>query len=96
MSTTHHGDNPEAHRLFMEQFMGTAKREYPHGRIGPDDDGALSYAMATDDKRRIIVIRFPKPTAWIGLDLASAVELNDQLTERIMALRGVAAKGLQP
>lgn len=91
MSLPHHGDNPEAHRLFMEQFMGTARREYPNGRIGPDDDGAFTYAIANDDRRRIIVIRFPKPTEWIGLDLTAATELRDQLTERIMALRGIVA-----
>lgn len=93
MSASHHGNDGVDIRRFMEQVTGTAKREYPAGRMGADDDGALSYAMATDDRTRTIIIRFPKPTEWIGLGITEATELRDQLDERIMALRLGAAKG---
>lgn len=92
MSAEHHGrfqEQIELQRRFLEQISGTARREYPAGRMGATDDGALSYAMANDDRHKTIVMRFGFPVEWIGLDLESAVRLRDELTERIMALRGV-------
>lgn len=89
MSVPHHGEQPELIKRFMEQATGTAKRQYPSGRMGAEDDGDLTYAMANDDRHKTIVIRFAKPVQWIGLDLKSAEELRDQLTERILALRGI-------
>lgn len=87
MSTSHHGNNDENARRFMEQVTGTSRREYPAGRMGADDDGALAYAMATNDKTRTIIMRFPSPTEWIGLDVQAATELRDELDRRILALR---------
>ncbi len=78
-------------RRLKEQIEGTARRAYPHGRMGAEDDGELSYMLSTDQKHGTIVVRFGKPVEWIGLDLKAAVELRDNLTERIMALRGVGA-----
>jgi hypothetical protein len=94
MSLNHHGSSDEQsqlHKLFLEQATGTAKRAFPSGRMGAEDDGQLTYAMATDDRHKTIVIRFPKPVDWIGLDVKAAEDLRDQLTERLMALRGIKA-----
>lgn len=92
MSLSHHGPEFEAAQLqlqkrFVEQFNGTGPRAYPAGRMGADDDGELTYAMANDDRHRTIVIRFPKPVEWIGLGIAEAEQLRDELTERIVAMR---------
>lgn len=91
MSLSHHSDNSQGELIkrFVEQTMGLNKRTWSDGRIGAEDDGDLSYAMATDDARRIIIIKFPKPIDWIGLDVKSAEELRDQLTYRLLALRGI-------
>ncbi len=59
--------------------------------MGAEDDGDLAYALTNDDKHQTIVLRFGKPVEWIGLGLKEAEELRNQLTERIMALRGVTA-----
>ena len=93
MGMSHHGDAEElAHmRRLIDQMNGTAKREYPKGRMGAEDDGALSYAVATDTRRSTIVIRFGKPVEWIGLGIEDAERLRDELTERLMELRGVSA-----
>lgn len=92
MSAQHHGGpQTELQKRFMEQLAGTAKREYPAGRMGAEDDGTLSYAMTTDQKKGVIVLRFGKPVEWIGLGIEEAEELRRQLGERIMALRGVTA-----
>lgn len=93
MSTPHHHGEPasdEQRRLvkrFMEEAGGTAEREYPQGRIGPDDDGATTYAVAADRKRGIIRIQFPKPTLWLGLDIAAAEQLREVLTQKLIELR---------
>ena len=87
------GNQHELLRRFVGELTGTAPREFPHGRIGADDDGSLTYAMATDAKRGVIIMRFPKPVDWIGLDRKAAEELRDQLTERLAELRGVPITG---
>ncbi len=93
MTLSHHGDHEqlEAMRRFSDQLHGTARRQYPAGRMGAEDDGELSYAIANDDKYHTIVIRFAKPVEWIGLGLKEATELRDNLTERLHALRGITA-----
>ena len=92
MSVEHHGDAEQlkSMRRFLDQVEGNAKREYPAGRMGHEDDGALSYAIATDDRHRTIVIRFGKPVEWIGLDVQAAEQLRDALTERLLALKAGA------
>ena len=91
MTVSHHGDHErlEAMQRFTEQIDGTARREYSAGRMGAEDDGDLSYAIATDDRHGTIVIRFGKPVEWIGLGIKEATELRDQLTDRLHAMRGI-------
>lgn len=95
MSCEHHGDHlrgePELVKLFRDQQRGEAVRRWPGGRMGGDDDGELAYAIATDRPHGAILIKFAKPVDWLGLDVASATELRDQLTERIIELRGITA-----
>lgn len=93
MSLPHHG-GPEEQRLkarLADQFLGMARREWPEGRVDGDDNGTLAFAIATDKKHRIIRIEFGKPVAWLGLDVQSAEELRDQLTQRLHELRGIPA-----
>lgn len=91
MSVPHH--DAESQRRLIEMFAGqqagSQPREYPHGRAGGNDDGALAYKIATDDRYKIIRIQFPKLVGEIGLDIESAETLRDQLTERLHALRGI-------
>lgn len=97
MGMSHHGDGRserELHELrkrFLEQVEGKAKREWSAGRMGAEDDGALAYAITTDVKHGAIVIKFGKPVEWIGLGIVEAEQLREQLTERLMELRGVSA-----
>jgi len=91
MATSHHGEdrNKDLTRRFLDEVEGKAVREYPHGRAGADDDGATTYAIATDVRHGFIRIQFPRPTTWIGLDIKAAEELSDQLAERLLELRGI-------
>lgn len=93
MSASHHGERDQSDllRRFLDQASGTAKREWSAGRMGATDDGDLAYAIATDTARQAIVIRFGKPVEWIGLGVKEAEVLRDQLTDRLLALRGITA-----
>lgn len=93
MTMQHHGDRQELETLrrFIDEAAGTAERQFPNGRIGADDDGTLTYAIALDARHRVVKIVFSHPTAWIALDEESAVALRDRLTEYLMELRGVKA-----
>lgn len=92
MSASHHGgEQPELMRRFIDQLNGTAKRQYPAGRMGAEDDGQLSYAIANDDRHRTIIIRFGKPVEWLALGVTEAEELMQQLAERVLALKGITA-----
>lgn len=95
MSTSHHGDldNEQQTQLkrFNDELARIAKREWPDGRVSNEDDGSLSYALATDMRHRCIRMVFPKPITWLGFDRAAAEQLRDQLTERLLELRGINA-----
>lgn len=95
MSTPHGSftGSPDAFKRFFEQASGKAAREFPHGRMGADDDGAISFAIATDARHGVIRIQFPKPVEWIGLDASSAEHLRDELTARLLELRGIKSDG---
>ena len=92
MSVQHHGEGERSDlmRRFQEQQSGEYMRKFPDGRTGADDDGELTYAMATDSKHGTIVVRFAHPTEWIALDVKAATELRDQLTDRLLELRGIS------
>lgn len=94
----HHGSDYEQvrHRrmmdeMFSRQIRGKMVREWPNGRAGGDDDGALMTRIATDFDKRIIRIEFAEPTNWVGLDIESAERMRNELTERILSLRGINA-----
>lgn len=97
MSVNHHGafpeqesGNEEQKRLmerFLDQASGKVKREFSQGRMGGDDDGVLAYAIAADPRHRTVVIRFGKPTEWIGLSIQDAQQLVEKLNEKIVELR---------
>ena len=96
MATAHHGEDgdSEAIKRFMDHVDGVAVREFPHGRAGADDDGAFTYAIATDGPHRMIRIQFPTPTTWIGLDVETAEALIQQLEVRVMELKCGSVSGV--
>ncbi len=95
MSAPHHGDAKELSEMrrltdrMQGQLDGTARREYSAGRMGHEDDGDLAYALATDARHGVIVMRFGKPVEWIGLGIEDTEKLRDELTERLRELRGI-------
>ena len=89
MSIEHHHEDPEFRKnveTFFKQLTGDHNRAWPHGRINGEDDGATAYAIAADPKNQVVIIRFPKPMDWIGLDIPSAIALRDKVDEKIKEL----------
>jgi hypothetical protein len=92
MSTSHHGQpasNEEESatiRRMLDQLQGTARREYPRGRMGAEDDGALSFAVAADPQTKTVIIRFGKPVEWIGLAPEDLAKLITMLSAKVREL----------
>lgn len=79
----------EAMQRFIDQLFGRAQRTYSQGRLGADDDGDGTVAMTVDAQRKVLLLVFPKPTTWLGLDLASAEQLQTYLNAKIEELRNL-------
>lgn len=71
---SHHGNNPpnELHDA-MKKVFG----EFPQGKLNDDDSGAIAMSVGVESHR--VVLRFPKPVAWIGMTGDEAFELAKSL-----------------
>jgi hypothetical protein len=81
---SHHGSNPnpdpnsppEVQRALsdaMRRLLG----EHPNGKLNVDDAGAIAFAVGVEAGR--VVLRFPKPVAWMGMTGDEALELAQLL-----------------
>ncbi len=68
---------------FLAQMENRAKRAYPSGRLGANDDGALSYAVAADHKKKVVIIDFGKPVEWVGLPESDCRNLIQTLISKV-------------
>ena len=89
MAASHHGvpndrdpSQDALMRRLVEQCERRAKREYPQGRVGGDDEGALAMAVAADRAKGIVRIDFGKPVEWLGLPPEEAVALAQLLIQK--------------
>lgn len=71
---SHHSGrpNPELSEA-MRQLLG----EYPNGRMNADDAGAVAMQVGVEEGR--VVVRFPKPVAWIGMTGDEAMDIAQAL-----------------
>jgi hypothetical protein len=97
MSVNHHGAFPPADRSgdqqqselmkrFHEQIDGRAKRFYPSGRVRPDDDGELAYAVGNDPNKGIVFVDFGKQVNWLGLEPKDAINMAQLLIKHARAV----------
>jgi hypothetical protein len=56
-----------------------ASGKFPEGRLGPDDEGELTLAVAFDPRTNIVRIEFGKPVAWLGLPPKNAIEFAEAI-----------------
>lgn len=69
----HSSEMSEQLSAAMRSLMG----EYPDGRLNKDDAGAIAVAIGEEGGR--VVMRFPKPVAWIGFTGDEAMEIAQTL-----------------
>lgn len=73
---SHHGQDKELQRA-MSEAMKEVFGEYPDGKLNPNDEGGIAVAIGHENGR--VVIRFPKPVAWIGFTADQAIEIAETL-----------------
>jgi len=67
---SHHSSQPNPEIIeAMRKLFG----EYPDGKLNADDAGAVATQVGVENSR--VVLRFPKPVAWIGMTGDEAFEL---------------------
>lgn len=81
MSTSHHDGHVPYDRGFFNELekMQKAAEGFPRGKVKPSDEGALTYGVALDEEKQIVVLQFPKPVGWIGFSRKDALELASKL-----------------
>jgi hypothetical protein len=86
MGMSHHGSHEQTQSELMQRFLSQVekrvKREYPNGRVGATDDGALAIAVTADAAKGIVVIDFGKQVDWIGLPPSEVAALCSLLMRR--------------
>lgn len=73
---SHHSSNDEAGK-HMSEMMREIFGEYPEGKLNVDDEGAL--AMLLGNEKGKVIIRFPKPVAWVGFTPEQALKIAEDL-----------------
>lgn len=87
MSAQHHSPAEiEAQQRMLQEFLGNAKPRFPDGKISPDDEGELSFAIAADHSKQVVVLRFSKGVDWLGLDKSSALNMAELLIKHAYSL----------
>ena len=83
MSISHHSspEDEEARRRFVEQVMGKAQEHFSEGRLSRQDQGDLSFAIASDKANGVVLISFGRPVIWIGMPKQQALQMAKLLTE---------------
>lgn len=89
MSFSHHSEKADLVRRFMNHVDGIARREWPEGRLGADDEGLLAFAVAADPARQTIHVVFPKPVKSLAMSADDAAKLCELLGDKLLELRGI-------
>ena len=74
---SHHGQTPPHIQRQLSDSMRQVFGEFPNGKLNDDDSGALAFSVSTEAGR--VVVRFPKPVAWMGMTGDEAMELAQLL-----------------
>jgi hypothetical protein len=74
---SHHGNNPPFIQKALVDEMSKLMGEYPEGRLNADDSGALAFSVGVENGK--VLLRFPKPVAWIGFTGDQALEIAELL-----------------
>ena len=86
---SHHGKETD-HDFGIQAGVLGATGEHPRGKLTPDDEGAIAFAIGDQDGK--VVIKFGTPVAWMGMTPEEAVTLAELLIKRARAVSKVPLK----
>jgi len=79
----------ELRKRFLSQQTGTPPpRVWPNGRLNGDDDGELAVAIASDPAKKLIIMNFGMPVAWVGLSPDCTRNLIALLQDHLVKIEG--------
>ncbi len=61
--------------------------EFPRGKINKTDEGELRIAIGSDLEKKVVIMDFGKPTAWLGFPPEVADNLADLLKQHAQRIR---------
>ena len=64
-----------------EQEAGPTGK-FPEGKLNKSDDGELMMAMAVDHEKKVVILNFATPVAWIGLPKEQALALGESIINK--------------
>jgi hypothetical protein len=70
-------------RKLMHEKMKEVFGEYPNGKLNANDEGGLAMALGVENGA--VVMRFPKPVAWIGFTPEQAMQIASNLIKHARA-----------
>ena len=76
-------------RLERDELRALVATRYPHGKLTESDEGVLQLAVGV--LKDTVVVCFPKPVTWIGVDAATAEDLATKIRVRAQEARANAA-----
>ena len=81
---SHHGNSPNeppdidpVAQKRMSEMMKELLGEFPDGKLNVNDEGAVAVMIGHEGKS--VVMRFPKPVAWIGFTPEQALGIAETL-----------------
>ena len=83
----HHSVNPLLDPAPEAQKLG-ATGQYPEGKLNPDDEGEIAFAIGADKPNKKVLIDFGKPVAWIAMTPDQATQFARILIEKALEIGG--------
>lgn len=72
--------------VFHDREKLGATGRFPLGKLTPEDEGEIQFAVAADPKTKTIILDFGKPVVWLGMPRDDARKLVELILERIKEL----------
>ena len=72
-----------------DQLRAIVATRYPRGKLTESDEGATQLAVGV--VKDTVVVCFPKPVTWIGVDAATAEDIATKIRVRAQEARANAA-----
>lgn len=72
--------------ISMDEMQKEMAGQFPHGKITPQDEGAVALQIGSENGR--VVLQFPKPVKWIGFTREQALQIANSLIKHAASLPG--------